>query len=146
MIAALAADEARPGRLAIGLVKGARDLECGIDRFRVGIGEEGMVEVAGQHVHQARRELELTRMRHPEAGRLVHALRLALHCFDDFAPPMSGIDTPQTGGAFENLAVIDATVVHAFGRHQETGIGLELPVGRKRYPQGVESQLDVLLA
>ncbi len=48
MIAAFAADQPYARSLAAHFVEGKRDLERGVDRFRAGIAEEHMVEVAGR--------------------------------------------------------------------------------------------------
>ena len=53
VIAALAADQALARALAADAVIGERDLERGIDRLRAGVGEEHMVEIAGQHGRRA---------------------------------------------------------------------------------------------
>jgi hypothetical protein len=43
LIAALAAEQARAGRLTGGALIGQRDLQRGVDRFRTRIGEEDAV-------------------------------------------------------------------------------------------------------
>ena len=77
VIAALAADQPGARALADGALVGERDLERGVDRFRAGIGEEGVVEVAREQMGELRGELERLGMAPLEAGREVELGRLA---------------------------------------------------------------------
>ena len=71
VIAALAPDQPGARALAAHAVIGDGDLERGVDRLRAGIGEEDVVEIAGQQRRDARRQLEDCGMAHLEGGRVV---------------------------------------------------------------------------
>ena len=77
VIAALAADQPHARGVAAHVMKGERDLERGVDRFRAGIAEEHVVEVAGRERGDAARQLERLRMRELEGRRVVELGRLA---------------------------------------------------------------------
>ena len=64
VIAALAADQARARALPRARVIGERDLQRGVDRFRAGIAEEHVVEIARRQRRDAR-----SRARRPSDGR-----------------------------------------------------------------------------
>ena len=76
MIAALAADQAGAGALAVDLVIGERDLERGVGRFRAGIAEEHVVEPGGRQIGDAAGELEGLRNAELERRRVIQRLGL----------------------------------------------------------------------
>ena len=86
VIAALAADQARPAALALHVPIGQRDLERRIDRLGARIAEEDVVEVAGRELGDARREGEAARMAELEGGRIIEFRRLGLDGGGDLVP------------------------------------------------------------
>lgn len=62
VIATHATDQALTRALAADIVIGDGDLERRIDRFRAGIGEEHVIEIAGRHGRDAGRQLESLRI------------------------------------------------------------------------------------
>ena len=77
VIAALAADQARPRPLSDGALIGERDLQRGVDRFRAGIGEEDAVEPLRRDLGEPLGEIERQRMAHVERGREVEVRQTA---------------------------------------------------------------------
>ena len=53
VIAALAADQAHLGGVALGAMIGDRHLQCRLDRFRTGVGEEDVIEALGRDIDEA---------------------------------------------------------------------------------------------
>ena len=78
VIAALAADQARPAALALHVPIGERDLERRIHGLRARVAEEDVVEVARRELGEARGEGEAARMAELEGRRIVELLRLGL--------------------------------------------------------------------
>ncbi len=138
MIAARAADQAHTLPLPARLVIGQRDLERGVDRFRAGIGEEDMVEIAREHRRQPGGEFEGQRMAHLEGRREIHPRRLGVDGLHDRRAAMAGIDAPQARCAVEHLTAVHRRVVHVLGGDEHARIALELPVRRERHPQSFE--------
>jgi hypothetical protein len=117
---------------------GDGDLEGGIHRLRAGVGEEHMVEIAGQHGREPGGQLEGEGVAHLEGGREIHPADLVAHGLDDLLAAVAGIDAPQAGGAVEDLAVVVGGVVHAFRAHEQARLALELPVVGEGHPEGFE--------
>jgi hypothetical protein len=140
VIAALAADQARPRPLADGALVGQRDLQRGVDRFRTRIGEEDAIETFGRDLGQPLGEIERERMAHVERGREVEVHQLPLDGRRDLAAAMAGIDAPKAGRSVDHLAAVDRCVVHALGGSEQAGRFLELPVGRERHPERIGLQ------
>ncbi len=85
VIAALAADQPHARGVAAHVVIGERDLERGVDRFRTGIAEEHMVEIAGRERRDPARQLERLGMAELEGRRVVERRCFALDRRDDRA-------------------------------------------------------------
>ena len=62
VIAALAADQPLARTFAADVMVGERDFQRGVRRFRSGIAEEHLVEIAGRKFGESRRRLECARM------------------------------------------------------------------------------------
>ncbi len=137
VIAALAADQAGAGRLAVGAVVGERDLQRRVDRFGAGIGEEDTVQVLRCDLGETLGEIEGQRMAHLERGREIQRHQLALDRGGDLPAAVAGIDAPEARGAVDHLAAVDRGVVHALGRGEQPRRLLELTVGRERHPERV---------
>src|SRR5690606_15250569 len=56
---------------------------------------------------------------------------------NDARARMAGVAAPQAGGAVQDLAAFDVSVVHALGRGQQAWRAPELAVGGERHPEGV---------
>ena len=140
VIAALAADQARPRALSDGALIGQRDLQRGIDRFRAGIGEEDAVEPLRRDLGEPLGEIERQRMAHVERGREVEVRQLPLDGGGDLAAAVAGIDAPEAGRTVDHLAAVDGGVVHALGGSEQPRRLLELPVGRERHPERIGLQ------
>ena len=140
VIAALAADQARPRPLSDGALIGERDLQRGVDRFRAGIGEEDAVETFGRDLGEPLGEIERQRMAHVERGREVEVHQLPLDGGRDLAAAVAGIDAPEAGRSVDHLAAVDGGVVHALGGSEQPRRLLELPVGRERHPERIGLQ------
>ena len=140
VIAALAADQARPRSLSDGALIGQRDLQRGVDRLGAGIGEEDAVEPLRRDLGEPLGEIERQRMAHVERGREVEVRQLPLDGGGDLAAAMAGIDAPEAGRAVDHLAAVDGGVVHALGGSEQPRRFLELPVGRERHPERIGLQ------
>ena len=139
VIRALARDEHRAPALAARLVIGERDLHRGVDRLRPRVGEEDAVQVARRQLRDARRELELLRMRRAVNG--AHEVELAQLRADrvgDLLAAVAGGDAEQARRRVDDLVAAVVPVVHAFGAHDHLRIGLEVAVRRERHPVFVE--------
>jgi hypothetical protein len=97
-----------------------------------------MIEIAGQHLRQARGQLEGGRVAHLEGRRVIHPADLGGDRLRDLLAAMAGVDAPQAGGGIEHLAAVMGGVVHVLGGDEEPRLALELPVGRERHPEGFE--------
>ena len=140
VIAALAADQARPRALSDGALIGQRDLQRGVDQFGAGIGEEDAVEPFRRDLGEPLGEIERQRMAHVEGGREVEVHQLPLDGGGDLAAAMAGIDAPEAGRSVDHLAAVDGGVVHALGGSEQPRRLLELPVGRERHPERIGLQ------
>ena len=78
VIAALAADQARPRSLSDGALVGERDLQRGVDRLGARIGEEDAIEPLRRDLGKPLGEIERQRMAHVERGREVEVRQAAL--------------------------------------------------------------------
>ena len=140
VIAALAADQARPRPLSDGALVGERDLQRGVDRLGARIGEEDAVEPLRRDLGEPLGEIERQRMAHVERGREVEVRQAALDGGGDLAAAVAGIDAPEAGRAVDHLAAVDGGVVHALGGSEQPRRFLELPVGRERHPERIGLQ------
>ena len=140
VIAALAADQARPRSLSDGALIGERDLQRGIDGLRTRIGEEDAVEPLRRDLGEPLGEIERQRMAHVERGREVEVRQLPFDGGGDLAAAMAGIDAPEAGRAVDHLAAVDGGVVHALGGSEQPRCFLELPVGREWHPERIGLQ------
>jgi hypothetical protein len=131
-------DQALARALTLRAVVGEGDLQRGVHRFRTGIGEEHMVEIAGQQLRHLGGELECRGMAHLEGRRVVELGDLLLHRLDDLLAAMAGIDAPEAGGGVQHLPALDGRVMHVLGGHEQARLALELPVGGKGHPKGFE--------
>ncbi len=139
VVAALAPDQAPALTLAAGPVVGQRDLQGAVHRFRAGVGEEDMVVGAVRgHLHQLVGKLEGDGMAELEAGRVVEPRDLALHRLDNAPAVVAGVDAPQARRAVQDVAAVEALVVHAVGAGDQLGMLLELAVPGERHPVGFE--------
>ena len=138
VIAALAPDEAGAGALAVGPVKGERDLERAVDGLGAGVAIEGVIEVARQHRGMARRQFEGLGMAHLERWRVVHLVELLGDRRLDLLAAVAGVDTPQARRSVDDLAALRRPVVNTLGLGQHPWILLELPVRRERHEEGFE--------
>ena len=87
VVGALARDEHVAPALAARLVVGERDLHRGVDGFGAGVGEEDAVEVARRQLGDARRELELLRVRAQERRAEVELAQLLADGVGDLRRP-----------------------------------------------------------
>ena len=108
MIAALAADQPHARRIAPHVVIGERDLERGVDRFRAGIAEEHVVEIAGRQRGDAARQFERLADGQTERPARSRARGFFLDRRDDRLAVMAGIRAPEPGRAVEELAAVAA--------------------------------------
>ena len=138
VIALVAADEAGFAGMAFERPIGAGDLQCRINSFRPGIGEENMIEPGGSELHQAVGQLERQRMAELESRRIIQFRKLAADGVDDLAPGMAGTAGPKARQAVENASPIHIEVIHALARLQQAWIVLELAVAGKRHPMRFE--------
>ena len=134
VIAALAADQPHPRRIAADIVKSQRDLERGVDRFRAGIAKEHMIEIAGRQRRDARRQFERLGMGELERRRVIELGRLARNGGDNGIAIMAGIAAPKAGGAVEHAPAVRRDVVHVLGGGDQPRALLEGAVGRERHP------------
>ncbi|MCY1558902.1 hypothetical protein D9M68_958780 [compost metagenome] len=74
-------------------------------------------------------------MAHLEGGREVQLAHHLADGADDFRLRMAARHAPQSRRAVEDGVAIDVLVVHAFGRHEQARVGLEITVVRKRHPE-----------
>ena len=138
VIAALAPDEAGAGALAVGPVKGERDLERAVDGLGAGVAIEGVIEVARQHRGMARRQFEGLGMAHLERWRVVHLVELLGDRRLDLLAAMASVDAPKTRGSVDDLAPLRRPIVDTFRLGQHPRVLLELPVRRERHEEGFE--------
>jgi hypothetical protein len=140
MIAALAADQPRPGRLTCGAMIGQRDLQRGVDGFRTRIGEEDAIEASRRNRGETLGEVECQRMAHLERRCEIELHQLPLDSGGDLPAAVAGIDAPETGRAVDHLSAIEGRVMHALRGGEQARGGLELPVGRERHPERFKLQ------
>ncbi len=117
---------------------GEGDLERGIDSLRAGIGEEHVVEIAGQQRRDPGGELEGLGMAHLEGRRIVHLGGLTLDRRDDLGMAVPGVAAPQAGGAIEDAPPVGGGVMQPLGADEQARLRLELPVGGERHPVRLE--------
>ena len=115
VIAALAADQPHPRRIAAHSVIGERDLQRGIDRLRTGIAKKDMIEIARRQLGDAGGQFKRLRMAELEGRREIHFRCLFLDRGDDRRAVMPGVGAPQAGGSVEDLAAVRREVVHVLG-------------------------------
>ena len=99
VIAALAADQAAPGALALGLMIGQRDLERGVGGLRPGIAEEHVIEAGGREIGDAACEFERLRNPELERRRVIERLGLLGDRCRNLRAAMAGIGAPHPGAA-----------------------------------------------
>ena len=138
MVAALAADHPEALALAARAVVREGDLQCGVHRLGTRVGEEQVVQVAGEEGLQPPGQLEGQRVAHLEGGREVHGVDLARDRVGDGLAAMAGVHAPQARGRVEDLSALGRPVMHALGARQQPRVLLELPVGGEGHPEGVQ--------
>ncbi len=138
VITAFATDQPGSGSVPPGAVIGKRHLQCRVDGFRPGSGEEDMVEAFRRNRLQTFCKFEGNRMAHLEGGRVVQFGQLPGDRIGDLFITVSGIAAPEARSAVENAAAVVAAVMHALGRDQHAWRLFELPVRGKRHPVSVK--------
>ena len=134
VIAALAADQAGAGALAVELVIGQRDLQRGIGGFRAGIAEEHVVEPVRREIGDAAGKLERLRNAELERRRVIERRGLLGDRFRNLGAAVAGIAAPHAGGGVDDLAAVDGEVVHVLGAGEQPRRLLERAVGGERHP------------
>src|SRR6266851_695740 len=134
VIAALAADQAAPGALAVELMIGQRDLQRGIGGFRSGIAKENVVEPGGREFGDAAGELKGLRNAELKRRRIIQRLGLPGDRRRDLGAAVAGIAAPHPRGGVDDLAAVDRDVVHVLGASEQPRRLFEGPVGRERHP------------
>ncbi len=138
VIATLAADQSSARALADGTLVGECHLERGVDRFRAGVGEEGMVEIAREQVRQLGGEGERLWVAPLEARREIELGGLRADRLHDPWRGVPGVAAPQAGRGVEQPAPIGHRVVHAFRTADQARMRLEMAVGGERHPERLE--------
>src|SRR6185437_15474224 len=138
MISALAPDQPHARRIAPHIVIGERDLERGIDRFRPGIAEEHVIEVARRKRCNAARQLESLGMAKLKGRRIIERRGFALNRGNDRLAIVAGIGAPQARRPVDQLASVTRDIVHVLGADDQSRTLLEGPVGRERHPIGLK--------
>ena len=138
VIAALAADQPHPRSVAAHVMVGERDFQRGIDRFRAGIAEKHVVEVARRQRGNAAGQLKGLGMGELECRRVVELGRLALDRLDDRIAVMPGIGAPEAGRAVEHISTIGCNVVHVLCARDQPRARLEGAIGGERHPERLE--------
>ena len=77
-------------------------------------------------------------MSHLERRRELHGTKLFGDSLGDLAASMAGVHTPEPGHSVDDLPAVGGPIVHAFRAREQPRIGLELPVGGERHPEGVK--------
>ena len=129
VIRALARHEHRPARLSARLVVGERDLHRRVHRFRAGVDEEDVIEVARRELGDARRELEALRMRAQERGDEIEIAELPVHRLGDLLAAVAGGDAEQPRRCVDDLLAAIVPVVHPFGLTTIRGSALKSRFG-----------------
>ena len=142
VIAALAPDEALTLALPARHPIGERDLHRGIDRFRTGIAEEHMVEIARRHRRDPAGEFERFRIGVLERRREIHFRRLRLDRRDDRLAVVAGVGAPEAGGAVDHRFSLRRVVMHVLGPRHHARALLERAVGGKGHPERLEVVRD----
>ena len=135
VITAFAADQARACALAAHAVIGQRDLQRRVDGFGTGVRVEDVAKLMPRVVHQFFRQVEGGRMAHLEGGGEIELAHHLADGADDLRLRMAARHAPQAGRTIEDGVAIDILVIHAFSRHQQAWVGLEIAVIRKRHPE-----------
>jgi hypothetical protein len=138
VVAALATDQARARAFTTCTLVGERDLERGVDRLRPRVREEDVTQSVRQPVHDVVGELERGRVPHLEGRRVFHGGDLPAHRLRDLLAAVACVDAPEPRHRVQDLPPVRRPVVHAFRAGEQARVGLELPVGRERHPEGVE--------
>jgi hypothetical protein len=112
-----------------------RDLERRVHRFGTGVGVEHVAELVVGVLHQLLGQVERSRVAHLEGGRKIELAYHLAHGGHDLRLRMAAGHAPQAGRAVQDGVAVHVLVVHAFGRHQQARIGLEIAVVRKRHPE-----------
>ncbi len=134
VIAALAADQAGAGALALDLMIGQRDLERGIGGLRSGIAEEHVIEAGGREIGDAACEFEGLRNAELERRRIIQRLGLLGDRRRNLGAAVAGIGAPHAGCGVDDLAAVDGEVMHVLGAGEQPRRLLEGPVGGERHP------------
>ncbi len=138
MIAALAADEALARTFAADIVIAERDLQRGIDRFRAGVGEEHMVEIAGRHGGDARGERKGFRMAELKGRREIEFGRLLLESRRRSARGYGRHWRTRGRPCRREWRGPRRVIMHVLGASDHARALLESPIRRERHPIGVE--------
>src|ERR1035437_2559077 len=104
VIAALAADQAGAGALALDLMIGQRHLERGIGGLRSGIAEEHVIQPGRGEVRDAGREFERLRNAELERRRVIQRLGLRGNSGGYLGAAVAGIGAPHARRGIDNLA------------------------------------------
>ncbi|MNF83241.1 hypothetical protein D3C84_655610 [compost metagenome] len=141
VVATGAADELGLGRLAFQAPVGLGHLHRGVGALGAGTGEEHVVELARHQVGDLLGQLEGQRVAVLEARRVVEGAELPGHRLLDFLARVTGAAGPQAGQAVVDLAALVVGQPAAFGRDDQPWVALELAVGGKRHPVGIQLEL-----
>ena len=138
VVGALARDEHGAGALAARLVVGEGDLHRGVDRLGPGVAEEDPVEIARRELGNARRELELLRMRAQERRGEIELLQLPADGLGDLPAAVARGDAEESRRGVDDPVALVIPQVHALRADDHLRVCLEFAVGRERHPVFVE--------
>ena len=138
VIAALAADQPLARGLAANIVISERDFKRGVCRFRSGIAEEDLVEIARREVGDARGRFERRGMRVLEGGREIEFGCLCLDRRDDRLAIMPGIAAPKARRRVEDRAPFRRIIMHVLGARDQPRPLLEGAIGGEWQPKAAQ--------
>ena len=97
-----------------------------------------MVEITREELSEPRRQLELERVAHLKAWRVIHPRRLIGDGVGNRLAAVTGVHAPESGRAVQDAASVGRGVVHPLRFDEEPRRALERAVCRKRHPQLLE--------
>ena len=143
VVAALAADEDVAVAFAARPVVGQRHLQGRVGRFRAGVAEQHLVQVAGRHGRDHLGGTEGLVVADAEGGRVVQRVQLGLDGLVDGLAVVARAHAPQAGNAVDDLAAVVRGEVHAVGADEDARVFLESTVGREGQPLVVHAEVVV---